>query len=189
MSGWTVVASASAISVRAQRPPEFVISSFTSAVAPSDKIGKIKQGFICAPRGGLRFGELQQVDGARLFRRIADASAARGYTLEIADFRYPATRSLATRVLVGTLDSISLDLCVPGTNIGFGNRKSKGTGVMVVTWQSWHQADRKLADQQTLNVPIHLQGDDPRKSSDALEAYLVQSAIQFLDATTGRPSG
>ena len=161
--------------------PHYAISGFTSAISPSQKIGKIKQGFICAPKGGLRFGDLQRADEERLRRRIAALGLAQGLVIEVPDARFPSATGTTTHVLVGRLERMSLNLCVPGANIGIGNRNSKGSGSMTVSWEVWRRADKALVAHRTLDVPIEIRGDDPRESSETLEEQLARSAAQFLE--------
>ena len=163
----------------------YAISSMTSAVTPSQKIGKIKQGFICAPKGSLQFGDLQRVEEDSLRRRIAALSGQAPYVVDQPDNRFPSASHPPSHTLVGRLERMDLDLCVPGANIGIGSRKSKGSGKMVFTWEAWRQADKSLAARRTYEIPLHLAGADPRRSSEWLEEYLALSAVQFLKETSG----
>lgn len=195
VSGSLLCLIGAALPARGASPDRYAISSMTSAVAPSQKIGKIKQGFICAPKGSLKFGDLQRVDEDALRRRIAalsgqsgsgqSGSGQSGFVIDQTDNRFPSAAPPPTHMLVGSLDRISLDLCVPGANIGIGSRKSKGSGTLVVTWEVWRQADKSRTAQRTIEIPILVAGADPRQSSEVLEEQLALSAVQFLKATSG----
>lgn len=166
----------------------YAISTLVSSIPLVRKVGNIKQGFICAPKGALKFGQLQRMDQSHLQRRIADLAATHGHQIDLDDVRFPSASRTATHVLVGSLETISLDLCVPGANIGIGSRKSKGGGTMVVTWEVWRQADKTLSAKRVMEIPFDVRGIDPRVSSDVIEDYLAQSAVQFLDGTVGQRS-
>lgn len=183
VSGGLLCLIVAALPARGALPERYAISNMTSAVAPSQKIGKIKQGFICAPKGSLKFGDLQRADEERLRRRISELGLAQGLVIELPDSRFPSTTASSPLALVGRLENISLNLCVPGANIGIGNRKSKGAGSMTVSWEVWRRNDKLLVAHKTLDLPIEILGDDPRQSSEALEEHLARSAMQFLDET------
>lgn len=186
MSGGLLCLIATALPVHGHAQPQFAFSGITSTISPSKKIGKIKQGFICAPKGALRFGDLQRADDGQLRQRIAALSASTDIVVDLPDSRFPNTPQTTTHALVGRLGGLSLDLCVPGANIGVGSRRSKGSGIVTVTWEVWRQSDKKLIAQRTLETPVKLEGADPRRSSEALEQYLAQSAVQFLAATSDK---
>jgi hypothetical protein len=182
---WVAVLALSCTQVAAGQPAEpktyrLFVERVSSTIEPDTKIGALKQGFLCGPLGSVRFAQIRLPEHEDLGARIADKLTISAKHLSVQHV-LPDKPDKQLYVLTASLDEMRLNLCVPGPNIGFGNRKTRGKGTIKITWQLWHKTDGALSLQQQSWITISDLTGDPRKNPAPLAELLATSAASFLD--------
>jgi hypothetical protein len=152
-------------------PNDYSIASIESDLRPMDKIGRLRAGMLCLPKGKLLWRDMAKPTDAVAINILSRRLAALGLT--IADVPDPLFSEVAPltkyRVRV-TYESLEVKLCIPG--LGISEKHPSGTGRMLVRWETFERSTKTKVAAQSFEVSISLDGRDARNDSSVIRDAL-----------------
>lgn len=179
---WWVFAVAACISTAAfgqtSTTPDYSVAAIEYSPGPLTRVGSVKAGLLCLPKGRLRWRDVARPADVTLMRLVTAVLEANGLSVAsppdpVFGDPPPMTR-YRVRVVV---TAMTMRLCVAG--LGIGEKKPSGEGTLSIRWDTFDRAARTLIDRQVFDVPIIAQGRDPRTSVAPFGEALSVGAARY----------
>lgn len=158
---------------------DYSIAGVESSLKPGDRVGSLRVGMLCFPKGHLLWRDIAKPSYAAAVMILTQKISALG--LPIADLPDPlfsdAAKLTKYRVRV-TYQSLTLKLCVPG--LGIGEKRPSGEGSIALRWQTFDRVSRSEIGDQTFEIPIELGGRDARNDPSVIGDTLRESARAYV---------
>ncbi len=149
----------------------WIVEPIEYAPSDSDRIGPLKAGFVCAPSGNVKWGDI------RIPRDNDVSKAALEQLNKIKQAALPPPK--AGYRLMGKLEKIDLKLCVAG--LGIGEKQPKGRANIEVQWTQLQLTDGSVVRSEKVQTVFEFKGSDPRKDSRPLQDALIENLTKFLE--------
>jgi len=165
------------------RRNDYSIATIEYAPGPLDKIGALRAGLICLPKGAVRWRDVARPTDADVVRALSVALAAKGLPAamppDILFSDAPPSTTYRIKVIV---EAVRLRLCVAGSSLV--KQTPSGKGSVVVRWETYDRVERTLVGKTVFDVPLLLDGRDPRGSAAVLSDAIVGTAAQYAASRT-----
>ena len=157
--------------------PAYSIAAIEYAPGPLQKVGKVKAGLLCLPKGTLRWRDIARPVERELMTRLTDTLAKEGLvTAAPPDAMFGDAAPQTTYRIKIIVEELRLTLCVAGFGIG---KKPAGTGSVRVRWERYDRVARTRTDSTEYEIPIAADGRDARNTAAVLTDALVESARRY----------
>ena len=157
--------------------PAYSIAAIEYAPGPLQKVGKVKAGLLCLPKGTLRWRDIARPEDRVLLNRLTDTLAQHEIaTAPPPDALFGDAAPQTTYRIKIIVEELRLTLCVAGFGIG---KKPAGTGLVRVRWERYDRVARTRTDSTEYEIPIDADGRDARNTPAVLTDALLESARRY----------
>lgn len=157
---------------------DYSIAAVEYELGPLDKIGKIKAGLLCLPKGTLRWRDVAREADARTISRLSETLRTSGMSVALPpDVLFSDVAPSTKHRLKIVVEAMTLKLCVAGSSLI--EQTPSGSGVVAVRWETYDRERRVLEDTQRFETPLRLDGRDPRGSVAVLADALASGAVRY----------
>lgn len=136
-------------------------------IEDSAKVGTVKAGFICGPKGSIRWSDIRLPRDTDLELELSNIVSVNSGIVSNERFE-----------LQGRVTSFKIKLCVPG--LGIGERTTKGAFSIAIEWTQRYPSNTKSPKSAVVVLDESIEGVDPRKDSAPLKRTILRSAEQFF---------
>ncbi len=158
--------------------PDYSIATIEYELGPLDKVGKIKAGLLCLPKGTLRWRDVAREADARTISRLSETLRTSGMSVALPpDVLFSDVAPATKHRLKIIVEAMTLRLCVAGSSLM--KQTPSGSGVLAVRWETYDRERRVLVDTRRFETPLRLDGRDPRGSVAVLADALVSGAVRY----------
>lgn len=177
----SLVGSASATAARIDEPKDYSIAAIESNLRPMDKIGPLRVGMLCLPKGRLLWRDIAKPTDASMITALSRRLSALGLAMaDVPDPLFSEVAPLTKYRIRVTYELLSMKLCIPG--LGIGEKHPSGSGQMVVRWETFDRITKTQIDNQKFEIPFALAGRDPRNDNSIIRDALKLSADKYVMA-------
>lgn len=177
----SLVGPASATAARTDEPKDYSIAAIESNLRPMDKIGPLRVGMLCLPKGRLLWRDIEKPTDASMITALSRRLSALGLAMaDVPDPLFSEVAPLTKYRIRVTYELLSMKLCIPG--IGIGEKYPSGSGQMVVRWETFDRITKTQIDNQKFEIPFALAGRDARNDNSVIRDALKLSADRYVMA-------
>lgn len=176
----SVLASQPAFPAHAQLS-DYSIAAIESNLRPMDKIGPLRVGMLCLPKGRLLWRDIAKPTDASMITALSRRLSALGLAMaDVPDPLFSEVAPLTKYRIRVTYELLSMKLCIPG--LGIGEKHPSGSGQMVVRWETFDRITKTQIDNQKFEIPFALAGRDARNDNSVIRDALKLSADRYVMA-------
>ncbi|MBA3895845.1 MAG: hypothetical protein H0X36_01625 [Sphingomonadaceae bacterium] len=152
-----------------------------------EKVGNLKAGLLCLPKGILLWRDVAHPSGDALAARKTAALKDAGLSVAAHPDPLSSDPPPLTRYRIKVIvERVALRLCVAG--LGIGEKKPSGEGVAAVRWETYDRAARARVASVAFELPLMVGGRDARTQQAVLGDALVESAARYAKSRRKRLS-
>jgi hypothetical protein len=168
-----------------ENTPTYSIAAIDYAPTPLQKVGSVKAGLLCLPKGKLRWRDVARPGDHALVGRVEDVLRTGG--LRVApqpDPLFGDAPPATTYRIKATVEDVRLRLCVAGDVLLIGKvgRAPSTQGVVAVRWETYDRVRRVRIHDVRFDVPVDDRDSDARTSSGVLSNAIEASAARYAVA-------
>jgi hypothetical protein len=159
----------------------YSIAAIAYAPAPMDKVGHLKAGFVCLPKGTLRWRDMARGQDTDVIAELTAVLQKSGLAVVTPpDPLFLDAPPLTRYRIKVVIETMHLNLCIAGSRLV--KQRPSGDGTVHINWETYDRVSRALAAKQVFEVPLATNGRDARNSSAVLGDALVESAVRYAAA-------
>ncbi|MDB5712803.1 MAG: hypothetical protein JWO15_200 [Sphingomonadales bacterium] len=170
-------------------PNDYSIATIESDIRPMDKVGPLKIGILCLPKGKLLWRDIARPGDQTAINILLRRLSALG--LMIANAPDPLFSEVAPltkyRIRV-TYEAMTMSLCIAGMGIG---KRPSGQGRVLIRWETFDRSSKSRVANRSFEVLLSPDGRDARNVESVIGDALRSSADQYVlsrrDAPTALP--
>ncbi len=161
---------------------DYSIAALEYAPTPLQRVGSVKAGFLCLPKGKLRWRDVARPGDHAVAERLTDILRKDG--LDVAPQPDPlygdAPPATQYRIRIVVAD-VALRLCVAGDVplVGKVGRAPRTTGTITMRWETYDRVARKKVDAASFQMPVDDNAADARTASHVLGDAIEASARRY----------
>lgn len=157
---------------------DYSIAAIEYTPGPMDKVGSVKAGLLCLPKGTLRWRDVARPGDDVLMRQLGSALVKGGLSVAARpDPLFADAAPLTQYRIKVVVERVKLRLCVAG--LGIGEKQPSGEGNLTVRWETYDRVARTQVDSVAFDLPMTVDGRDARGQSGVIGDALVESAVRY----------
>ena len=163
---------------------DYSIASIEYKPSALDKIGALRAGLICLPKGKLRWRDVARPTDGDITRALSVAAAAKGLPVAMPPNPLFSDAPPATTYRIKVVfEEVELRLCVAGSSLM--KQTPSGRGRALIRWETYDRIKRTMVATNVFDVPLLIDGRDPRGSATVLADAMRESATRYAASRLG----